>query len=267
MRQVFRSIVMSAFAATAVGAWLAPSTCADDDADAPAESAPQATATDQTQAAALEVQRALGGPLTNQFPNLQPQADSTPWWKQFSGSLDASSAAQANPVPANPGSTNGSPQLWPSWWSPAPPRLVLQATAEAPSPTSPRPQVVALRNTAAELDATANRLEELELYDQSDALRDLAQRMRVEARRRMDGRQSATEADEAPADAQNSADPFNEENTWSPSRGRRQDSSNGRSGIRIRREARIERRATDDGDPAAPATFEERSVLVGPKPE
>lgn len=46
-----------------------------------------------------------------------------------------------------------------------------------------RPEAVfALREAAAQLDLTANRLEQLELYAQADALRQQAQRLRIDAR-------------------------------------------------------------------------------------
>jgi hypothetical protein len=46
-------------------------------------------------------------------------------------------------------------------------------------------QVAALRRTAAELEVTANRLEEIELYQQADTLRVLAQRLRADGRTRL----------------------------------------------------------------------------------
>jgi hypothetical protein len=45
-----------------------------------------------------------------------------------------------------------------------------------------RLQIGSLRETAAQLDGSANRLETLELYQQADALRNVAQRLRLEAR-------------------------------------------------------------------------------------
>jgi hypothetical protein len=50
-------------------------------------------------------------------------------------------------------------------------------------PAAPSPQAVdALREAAAQLDTTANRLERLELYRQADALREQAHRLRLDAR-------------------------------------------------------------------------------------
>jgi hypothetical protein len=56
--------------------------------------------------------------------------------------------------------------------------------ASRPHPSIP---VEALREAATQLDATANRLEQLELYAQADALRQQAQRLRVDARRMSGG--------------------------------------------------------------------------------
>lgn len=49
-------------------------------------------------------------------------------------------------------------------------------------PTIPRDAIRALRDAAAQLDVTANRLEQLELFTQADDLRRQAQRLRVDAR-------------------------------------------------------------------------------------
>jgi hypothetical protein len=171
----------------AVGAIVVRPARADEpspDSSVPAD----ATATDQAPAAALEVQRALGGPLANQFPQLQAAPDGTPWWKQFRGSRDA-----GTPFPTT---TAGSP--WPTWWTPARPRDVVTAAAETPAYAPPAvPQISALRRTAAELEMTANRLEEIELYRQADALRELAQRLRTDAREsltRIRGKQQPADA-------------------------------------------------------------------------
>jgi hypothetical protein len=69
-------------------------------------------------------------------------------------------------------------------WSPQPPAgAVLRATAEFPNQDPKLRKVAVLRATAAELDGSANRLEEFELYTQADSLRLIAQQMRVSARR------------------------------------------------------------------------------------
>jgi hypothetical protein len=60
---------------------------------------------------------------------------------------------------------------------------LLRMRGEASPPTvQPRQAVEALREAASQLDTTANRLERLELYAQADALREQAQRLRVDAR-------------------------------------------------------------------------------------
>ncbi len=52
------------------------------------------------------------------------------------------------------------------------------------SPVSPAPseQIVALRETARQMDSAAHRLETLDLYKQADSLRHLAQKLRQQAR-------------------------------------------------------------------------------------
>jgi hypothetical protein len=122
------------------------------------------------------VQRSLGGSLLEQFDALQPAAK-TPWWKQFRSTLEAPSVAP--PAGVAPAVKNEPYGRWPRWSVDSAEPLV-PATAESPAGTSET--VAALRATAADLDAAANRLEHLELYQQSDALRELAQRMRVDAR-------------------------------------------------------------------------------------
>lgn len=149
------------------------SSATDASVDATVTDALPAEATDQMPAAALEVQQALGGPIANQFPQLQAPPDPSPWWRQFSGSPEVGAPSVATTT-ENP---------WPTWWTPARPRTVVKALAEAPTTVaSHSPQVAALRRTAAELELTANRLEEIELYRQADALREFAQRFRVDAR-------------------------------------------------------------------------------------
>jgi hypothetical protein len=85
----------------------------------------------------------------------------------------------------NPGQANQNP-------TPAP------SDASRPHPSVP---VEALREAATQLDATANRLEQLELYAQADALRQQAQRLRVDARR-ISGGQPQPQPSLAPTPAQ-----------------------------------------------------------------
>ena len=93
-----------------------------------------------------EVQGRLGGPAVNQFPSLQPLEQG----------------------------------MWPNWSSDFN-RRVTPAVAMAPDDRL-RTQINSLRETAAQLDGSANRLETLELYQQADVLRNVAQRLRMEAR-------------------------------------------------------------------------------------
>ena len=70
------------------------------------------------------------------------------------------------------------------------------------APRWERPQVQSLREVASQLDMAANRLEGLELYNQADALREQAQRLRVDARSMIgDGRGPAAMSDLRPARA------------------------------------------------------------------
>jgi hypothetical protein len=126
------------------------------------------------------IQRSMGGSLLEQFNELQPALGGAPWWKPFR-SPQAQPERHA-PIWPDPSAANARPGMWPNWSSPAAEPNVRPASAEAPAKHPPAP-VVALRTTAAELDEAANRLEELELYPHSDALRELAQRFRIDARR------------------------------------------------------------------------------------
>lgn len=160
-----------------------------------------ATVSDEVQQGAEAVQRALGGSIVNQFPSFRQQSSraatsATPWYRQFTGSLDASA-----PPPAWPGPPTAAapPGRWPNWASQPPASWVVPATAEIQAPRAELRPVAALRSTAAQLDASANQLEELDLYRQADALRDLAQQMRVDARR-LTPLSDAPAVDEPPRD-------------------------------------------------------------------
>jgi hypothetical protein len=59
---------------------------------------------------------------------------------------------------------------------------VLSATAQPPAAPDPASPLRVLRSTASHLDETAHRLEEMELYEQADSLREVAQKLRVDAR-------------------------------------------------------------------------------------
>jgi hypothetical protein len=139
-----------------------------------------------------EIQRSLGGPAVDQFPSLRP---------------------------AQPG-------MWPNWSSEID-RRVSPAVAMA-SDDRLRTQINSLRETAAQLDGSANRLETLELYQQADALRNVAQRLRMEARSMCRGEAPSSWDD--PADVRRrmgrAADP--------------RSSDEGRAGRRARRERSIQ---------------------------
>lgn len=100
------------------------------------------------------IQNSLGGPLADRFDGMrESELPGTPWWRRFNQS-----------------------------------RMALVAPASAQSGVEvPGLKVLALRDAAAELDDSANRLESLDLYQQADALRDAAQRLRVDARRMAGG--------------------------------------------------------------------------------
>ncbi len=89
-------------------------------------------------------------------------------------------------------------QDWPHDSSEQHERSILQPSASPALPQRPQPQfqqlshrdssqpvtkVSALREAAWQLDTTANRLEHLDLYEQADALREVAGRMRRDARK------------------------------------------------------------------------------------
>jgi hypothetical protein len=103
-----------------------------------------------------DIQRALGGSIVKEFPSLAPApADGAPMPGPWTPPVDV--APRVDPSPP-------------------------VRDAVRPSPGR-RPQASALRSAAAVLDATANRLEEAELFEQADAVRDQAQQLRLDARR------------------------------------------------------------------------------------
>jgi hypothetical protein len=118
----------------------------------------------------------------------------TPWYQQFRAEQVQE---QFRPQPwgeSDARRVRPAARPWQAEWQPgdprivvqppAAPRVVVQAVAQDPE-RGPRTQIAALRGTAADLEATANRLEEVELYQQADALRALAQRLRGDARQRL----------------------------------------------------------------------------------
>lgn len=140
----------------------APSTaCCDDAANLPAE--------------IRQVQRSLGGPVADQFQQLRATAQAD------DGSRPEPSNPAGRGAMASPGSRpTPLPGAWGNWTTSADAWAV---ASSAPSPDRRTAgQAAALRDAAVQLDASANRLESLELYGQADAMRNLAQRLRLQAR-------------------------------------------------------------------------------------
>ena len=78
-------------------------------------------------------------------------------------------------------------------------RPSLQGWKDSPGPValkaSPGNKVCELREAAWQLDITAHRLEKLDLYDQADALRDVADRLRRDARKMKQAQATETQFD------------------------------------------------------------------------
>ncbi len=91
-------------------------------------------------------------------------------------SPQAAAATPAAPTPA------------PAYAAPLPPSTapIPEVSPYTPGPAAPKDTettpLAVLRSTARQLDVTANQLEELSLYEQADALREVAQKLRVDAR-------------------------------------------------------------------------------------
>lgn len=79
----------------------------------------------------------------------------------------------------------------------------LRAERRGPTPleASSRRAVEALRESASQLDAAANRLETLDLYRQADALRAQAQRLRLDARGMLRGEPTLSDTPPSQRDA------------------------------------------------------------------
>jgi hypothetical protein len=117
------------------------------------------------------IQRELGGSAVEEYPSLRRGEVATPWWQRFSGAPDN----------AAPTASDSPRREAPRGWAATDESAVVPALASAPSRRE-LTRINALRESAAELDKTANRLEHLDLYRHADALRTLAQRLRMEAR-------------------------------------------------------------------------------------
>lgn len=146
------------------------------------------------------VQRQLGGSAVDQFDALRAVAPEAPaWWRQFRGSRDAPPGERLGA----PMGSFGTP-TWGATWSGALNSTtgsdVVPADVQAPTGrtyalpnnsvsvqplgSAPASVVAALREVAARLDAEANRLERVEIYEHADALREQARGLRMDARRR-----------------------------------------------------------------------------------
>jgi hypothetical protein len=252
---------------------------------ADAEALPDATATDRMPAVVKDVQRALGGPLADQFPWLSPRSEVMSWWKQFGGqpagsftpdaaTPDAAPEPVADSTASDAATITGTPgRISESWWRVRPPRLVVQAIAESAAPPATTP-LAALRAAAIELDASANRLEDLALYDQADAMRSLAQRLRRDARQLRGGGSIQAASPAAPTEAAGKLSrphpgaaplPMAAPAAWEPPA-----DSERRQGrrLRARRGEAVDAAGSgsDNGaDYAAPSG--ERSVLIEPRTE
>lgn len=132
-----------------------------------------------------QIQRALGGPAIDQFQELRPAA---PALEEGRGrgpkNADPAAAMPLRPTPSAP------PGAWGNWTtSPGP--WSTSSTMATPPDRRAVAQAAALREAAAQLDGSANRLETLALYQQADAMRTLAQRLRLGSREMIGGRPGA----------------------------------------------------------------------------
>ncbi len=219
--QTFRSIAVRGCGAVAVVCVLACAapTRGDDPAPVVDPVAVTVEASPEEDDAAIragidQVRRSLGGSTVDRFPMLQ-RADDAPVpapaespRRMFRKRPDGTSSrvtgvvqSETDPTPPNP----------PSWS--ASPMAPLVSDAVAPISTTYTPPVLAaspvnaLRAAAAELEVSANRLEHLELYRNADALRALAQELRLDARLLANGASPADEPFDPATYGASSSDP------------------------------------------------------------
>jgi hypothetical protein len=139
------------------------------------------------------VRESLGGSVIRDFPSLGGEGpERTPWWQQFRGSLEPPAAAE--PPLDDPRAGTPEAALRRGWGITLAPAEVVPAAAMEAPPASEIP-VATLRSAAEGLDHSANRLEELQLYEQADDMRELAQKLRVDARRLAAGGEPIPHAD------------------------------------------------------------------------
>jgi hypothetical protein len=149
----------------------------------PSDSAGELTPREQQLVRELaEIRASVGGSIV---PSLVPQS-------QVSDRPDGIDT----PGPVAPPSYHPAPPRWSPEASPPRPAFavgppvvhqppVASASWASPPAGPPLSAVAVLRQSAAQLDQTANRLEEFELYDQADNLRRAAQQLRLTARQRV----------------------------------------------------------------------------------
>lgn len=146
---------------------------------------------------AEQVQRALGGSVVDHFPTLQRTADapivapSASPRRMFRRRPDSTTSRTSDPLQSVASSL---PQDQASWSTAPVPPLMVDAPAAFPMAAPTSSPVNVLRAAAAELEASANRLEQLELYRNADALRALAQELRLDARKLVNRRSSGDES-------------------------------------------------------------------------
>jgi hypothetical protein len=139
------------------------------------------------------VRESLGGSVIREFPSLGgEEAPPGPWGQRFRRSFDPPILAE--PPLVDPSAETAPAALRRGWGITLAPTVVVPATAmEAPAGSDI--PVATLRIAAEGLDQSANRLEELQLYEQAADMRALAQNLRVDARRLAAGGEPLPHAD------------------------------------------------------------------------
>jgi hypothetical protein len=144
------------------------------------------------------VRESLGGSVIREFPSLGgEEAPPRPWRQRFRRSFDP--PVLAEPPLVDPSAETAPAALRRGWGITLAPTVVVPATAIEATADSDIP-VATLRIAAEGLDQSANRLEELQLYEQADDMRTLAQKLRVDARRLAAGREPLPQADSSVPD-------------------------------------------------------------------
>jgi hypothetical protein len=135
-----------------------------------------------------EIQKELGGSALEGYselwgPKAEPGRESThddsAWWADDGPNVTAAPGNAPRPGAKPPASARDAREQTQSYWYWDSDAKSQQAPAWEP-PEARAVQV--LRDAAAQLDVAANKLEQLDLYGQADALRAQAQRLRLDAR-------------------------------------------------------------------------------------